>query len=382
MKPHRLSHRSPAPRILGIAGLCLCVGLAACESDATAVTSPDQRAAASPVQNAEYGKLGYRLDWRGFPTLSPGATIARMEPLGDVVVTQDTAGLVCVLEARSGERRWSDPVANPLTRFVGLNRDGKRLIVSSESEVFTFDLDTGALLTKARLDQVVNTRPVQVAEILVYGCNSGQVLGQLTLNGFRQWGSFAAGSINVDPVPVGDTGVVALASSQGDVVFLDGITGSLRGRGRMFSGPGAPIAASDTTVFVASRDHSLYAFTAESLAPLWRIRTEEPLRHAPVYHEGRVYCDMGADGMCAFDASTGKQLWSNKSVHGTFINLRDGRLIAWDGATAAMVDPIRGGLVDAVELKDIADVRADRFVDGQLYLASKAGVVSRLTPRR
>ncbi len=382
MNPTRSTHRPSAHLIVGLAGLCLGVGLAACESDATSTVSPEQRAAATAVQSAEYAKLGYRLDWRGFPTLTPGKTLARVEPLGDVVAAQDSAGLVSVLEARSGERRWADPVANPLTRFLGLNRDGKRLVVSSESDVYMFDLDTGALLSKSRLEQVANTRPVQVAEILVYGCNNGQILGQLTLNGFRQWGSYAAGSIDVDPVLLGETGIVGLASTGGDVVFVDGISGSLRNKGRMFSGPDVPIAASESAVFVASRDHSLYAFGLESSSPLWRIRTEAPLRHAPAYHEGRVYCDMGDDGLCAFDAVSGKQLWSNKNVRGTLVGLRSGRFIAWDGATAALVEPARGGLVESVELKDVAMIRADRFVDGNLFLGSKAGVITKLVPGR
>jgi outer membrane protein assembly factor BamB len=305
-----------------------------------------------------------------------------MQVLGDVLAVQETGATVSVLETRSGERRWTDPVANPLTRFVGLNRDGKRLIVSSQSQAYFYDVDTGALLTKQNFEMVVNTRPVQVGEILVYGTATGQVLGHLMLNGFRQWGSTTRGPIEVDPVELGDSGVVALASRDGDLVILDGLTGTGRGRARIYDGPEAPLAASDDTVFVASLDHSLYAFGADGAQELWRIRTEAPLRKAPVYFNGTVCCDMGESGMTCYDARSGKQQWTNKSVHGTVIAVRNSRLVVWDGRTATTLDPVRGGTVDSVELKDVDLIRTDKFVDGNLYLASTAGVVTKLTPRK
>jgi outer membrane protein assembly factor BamB len=362
--------------------LIACAGLAACESDSSKTMTPEQRSAATPAQHDEYAKLGYRVEWRGFPAISPGKNIERMEVLGDVVAVQEGGATLTILESRSGERRWTDPVGNPLTRFVGINRDGKRIILSSESEAFFFDVETGALLTKQQFAQVVNTRPVQAAEILVYGTASGQVLGHLTLNGFRQWGSYTAGAIETDPVRVGDSGLVALVSREGDLVMLDGVSGSARGRARAFEGPDAPMAASDTAIFLASRDHSLYAFAAEGGRELWRVRTEAPLRNAPTFYNGRVYCDMGETGLTAYDAATGKEVWTNKSVHGTVIAVHDGRLLVWDGKTATTIEPIRGGTVDSVPLKDVSMIRPDQFVDGHLYLASGAGVVTKLTPRK
>lgn len=372
-KAARLRHGA----LLLAAGLCL--GLAACESGPRALT-PEERSAATPMRHDDYATLGYRVEWRGFPTLSPGARLDRMEVLGDAIVAQDSAGVVTVLETRSGERRWTDPVDTPLTKFVGLNRDGNRILVSSESNLFLYDADTGAVQGKQRFAQVVNTRPVQVGEVLVYGTLTGQVLGHLILNGFRQWGSFTSAAIETDPVLLGQTGLVGIIDRAGEIVILDGLSGSARGRTKIYGGTSAPLAASDSVVYVASRDHSLYAIRDDA-SQLWRIRTEAPLQHAPAFHDGRVYCDMGADGLCAFDANTGERIWSSKDVHGAVIAMRNGRLLVWDGRTASTVDPARGALVDSVELPDTTMIRTDQFVDGQLYLVSRTGVVTRLTPR-
>jgi len=372
----------PSRKTLALAAALLAASmLAGCDSTPKSL-SPEERAAAAPAQHEEYAKLGYRVEWRGFPSLSGGARIERIEVLGDVVATQDSSAELSILEARSGERRWSEAVANPLTKFVGLNRDGKRLIVSSESQAYFYDVDTGSLLSKQSFAENVNTRPVQVAEILVFGATNGRVLGHLMLNGFQQWGAITSGSVEADPVLLGQNATVGIVSSGGDVAVYDGVTGSLRGGARVYNGAEAPLAASDEALFVASRDHSLYAFSADQVRQLWRVRTEAPLRHAPTYHDGRVYCDMGATGLTAFDAKTGKPVWSNKGAHGTVVAIRGGRPIVWDGSQAATVDPGRGGIVESVALSDVMHIRVDQFVDGNMYLVSGSGVVSKLSPRK
>jgi len=364
--------------------LLLCSAtLAGCGPSGPESNSPDVRAAAVPVHTEEYAKLGYRIDWRGFPSMFAGQQVRFFNVAGDVLLVQDSAGVLSVLEDSSGERRWSDQPAQALTKFTGNIRDGNRVICSSESEVFFFDIATGNLLDKQRLGNVVNTRPVKVGDILVYGCSNGQVLGHLTLNGFRQWGSGLDGSIETDPIRFGDSNSVALASSRGEIVALDAITGYSHGRGRIFAGPGAQMGASETTLFVASLDHSLYALDREQVSTIWRHRTEEPLRRAPVHHNGVVYCDLGSQGITAFNSGTGKVLWQNKGAHGVLTAVRKGRLVFWEGSTstATTIDPARGDTIDTVTLAQVTFLRAQPFVDGNLYGATANGVVFKLAPR-
>lgn len=370
--------------IAGALLLSLTSAAGGCAADSQPTpTSPEARAQAVPVHTDEYAKLGYRIEWRGFPTMFAGERVRFVEVLGDLVMVQDTAGVVSAIDVRSGQRRWSDQPAQRLTKYTGIVRDGNRVIVSSESEVFFYDSETGNLIDKQRLERVVNTRPVKIGEVLVYGCSDGQVLGHLTLNGFRFWGSGLDGAISTDPVQFADSSAVALVSNRGEVLVTDGQSGNGMGRSRIFGGPGAALAASDSSLFVASVDHSLYAFSRDQAQQLWRHRTEEPLRQPPVYHDGRVYCDLGGPGLTAFDSASGSKLWENKSVHGEVIALRKGRLVVWNSATSTMtlVDPARGETIDRVTLDRIAHIATDQFVDGPIYAVSANGVVAKLTPR-
>lgn len=371
----------PAAR-LGLALLVFTLSCAGCDSTGSKppLPTPQERAAAVPMQTDEFAKLGYRIDWRGFSTMLPGSTVKFFDIFGDIVVAHGSGGVVTVMESKNGSTRWSDQAANELTKFVGNIRDLDRLIISSDSEAFFYDVASGTLKARQKLAIVTNTRPVQVNDILVYGGASGQVLGHLTLNGFKQWGAMMKGPIEADPLAVG-RGRVALVSSGGDFYVIDGGTGLIQARGTMFAGTQAPIAASEKLVFIASEDHSLYAMSIDEGRQLWRIRTDAPLRKAPVFHDGRVFCDMGEGGMSAFESATGKQVWSNPKVSGTVVAVRNKRLVVYNGATAVTLDPAKGTIIDTVTLTNIKMLKPDAFVDGNMYAVSGNGVIAKLAPR-
>jgi hypothetical protein len=175
-------------------------------------------------------------------------------------------------------------------------------------------------------------------------------------------------------------------SHTGDVLFLDGATGAGFVRCKMFLGTRVPPAASNDLMFIASKDQSLYAFSPSSPAPVWRHRTNVTLRYQPVYHEGTVYCAIDGEGLTAFaefgDAGRGNIKWVSKGVYGHVIGVRAGRLLVWDGHDACLVDPANGDLIERTSLGDVAELVPDKFVDGNLYLATPAGVVAKLAPRK
>lgn len=344
------------------------------------LVSPDERAQRVRVDHDAYATMGYRLEWRGFPTMTARSEVLFFHLLGDILVAQDSAGVVSVLDATSGITRWSDQPAAPLTRFVGTVRDGNRLIVSSESEAFFMDVETGTLLDRQRLHRVAMTRPVIDPPMLVYGTSVGELFAHLMINGFKAWGHMVDGAIEVEPVLVGDT--VTVVSRGGSVLAVDSRSGSARGTNRMYAGSEAPLAASDTQVFVASLDQSIYAFDARNASLQWSKLTDTRLRYAPVYHDGRVYCTVETRGLLALDARTGGELWVAEGIIGTVVAQRDGRLIVWDGRReVVLLDPARGDVIDRVRVDNVAFMKADRFVDGNLYAVSANGVVAKFVPR-
>jgi len=358
-------------------------GMIGCTSKGPQYVSPLERAKAFEPEREAYAKLGYRHEWTGFPTMTAGGKVKFFDVLGDVVVVQESASVLSVIEAGNGASRWSDQVANPLTKFVGNIRDDKRIICCSESEAYFFDVETGALVDKKHLDKVVNTRPVIVGENLVFGTSLGEIFGQLKAVGFRTWGNTVNGSIVTNPAVMGTT--LGFVSSTGEIILLDGATGIGKMRTKIFTGSEADPAASENMMFVASLDHSLYAFTAGSPSPVWRKRTDTPLRQQPTYHDGVVYCAIDGTGLVAFDArgenGNAKELWTAKGITGSVIGIRKGRLLVWTGSEGILIDPADGAIIDRAKLAGVSMMRTDRFVDGNLYSVNESGVVVKLVPR-
>lgn len=406
-RPLALVHASTArsasarPRLFAAASLLAALaavggGLGGCESDGPRTMTLDERAASVPMQADEFSTLGYRVEWRGFPTMLPGGTVESVQVLGDALCVTDTEGVFTVLEARSGAQRWSDQAAGPLTRFFAPVRQGgsegsrgAAIILPSETEVFIYDADTGTLRTKHRLPEVASTRTALVGDALAYGASNGHLVGLLASTGFQVWGSGLTGAVDVDPVVFAQGPETIFASQAGDIVVLDALTGRGLGRSKMFAGPGAPIATSDTLAFIASLDHSLYAVTRSGGQILWRHRTNAPLRQAPAFIDGRLYVDLGeSGGFSAFDPTTGKILWQNDTVDGVAVALRNNRLVVFAGATdaagaakAVTLDPKNGRTIDTVELRSISMLVAESPKDSPVYAVSPQGVITRLSPR-
>lgn len=329
-----------------------------------------------------WAKLGYRWDWSGFPAVAKGGSIRFFDVQSDALVAQDSSGVVTLMEPANGRVRWSAEVANPLTRFVGINRLKTDLadlvIVSGESEVFQLNVQTGNLVARQSYEKVVNTRPVLIGQLAVYGTSRGEVLAHHLGTGFKAWGFGTAGAINATPVLVG--GLVAVVSSKGEYTFLEPSRGGLIGRGAMYAGMACEAAASEDLLIAASTDQSLWGL-APSGRSVWRVRTSEPLKTSPVVYGGVVYVTLPDRGFCAFDAGTGAQRWACKGVGGCLIGFRGGRLLVWDGHEAVTVDPARGSVIERATLDGVQGLVTDKMEDGVLYVITSGGVVAKFLPR-
>lgn len=333
------------------------------------------------VEHDAYAALGYRLQWRGFAQVARGFRVSDFAIVGDALVVQSDEGVVSVIDTGSGELRWADRVAGALTKFVGLNRMGDQLVVSTESEAFFYDLRTSNLDDKQRFSRVVNTTPAQVGALLIYGTTGGELISHLSTNGFQLWANSVRGSITADPVLLSDD-IVGVVSQSGDVLFVNGQTGLSTGRNRIWAGPGAALDHSEDLLFVASLDQSIYAFEARGGEQRWRRRTNVPLTDAPVHHAGRVYCVVPDEGLLCLDADTGREQWVSTSItRGHAVGMRSGRLIVWDGLTATTLDPATGDVIDQVTLRDVSRLVMDGFEDGVLYAVSESGAVSKFVTR-
>jgi len=369
--------------------LVLAAGLlAGCASsgsgDAGAAGQPKTPAVPLQVSDLnfeDYAKLGYRLEWTGFATVTTGQTLGAITPLGDVVVARDSGGAISLLSAAGGEVKWATVLSTPLTRYLGMLRDGRRIIACSDSELFFLDIDGGTLLARQPLSKVVNTAPAQYGPVVIAGSAAGEIQAHLTTTGVRAWLTGVGGLFESSPVSL-DGGRVGFVSQNGMVIILNASDGTSTGRWRMASGVTCDPCGDGETMYVASTDQSIYAFPADGgPRPKWRRRTDSVLTESPAFYSGKVYVNIPSSGFTALDSETGSPVWTTPGVSGRVVAVNKGKLVVYNGETAVTMDALTGDILERVQLAGISDMKPDIFVDGNLYVTTPSGVVHKFRQR-
>lgn len=331
----------------------------------------------------DWAKIGYRLDWVGFPFLGEEEEdnpVTIVKAYGDLLIAQNRQSTVSALEAGNGQRRWSVQLAGPLTKFVGINRDASSpipVIVSSESDVFVISTANGTIMSRERYSRVVNTQPVLAGNLLISGTSTGEVVAHYLGRNVKAWGFVTTGAFEANAVAIGD--IVAAVSQVGDVLFLT-TGGSLAGRGRIYDGLDTNPVTDNGLLFIAGRDRSVWGFDPSGYN-IWRHRTSSPLRTQPTAHNGVLYVDIPGNGLTAFEEGTGKVMWKAPNVNGTVIASRNGKLLVRSGETITLVDPSRGDILERISTPGIAKIVFDQFDDGRMYLVNEHSNVAKMIPR-
>jgi len=374
-----------------IAGLA--IGGGGCASGKPAVkpdpaTKPPTKTAASPefdfpVNHDDWSALGYRLAWVGYPVERSAKTrVVAAAAFPDALILQDSSSEVALLDSLTGERRWGVGLANPLTRFVGIVRDPLdkgRVVVSSQSEGFVMAVATGGLVAKESYEKVVNTKPLVVGGMLVFGTSTGEVLAHLMGRNVKAWGFQTGSGIDVNPVLFND-GVIGSISQSGDVVILNS-SGQMLGRNRVLGGLANNPVTDGNYLFAASTDQSVWAFT-QSGGLLWRYRTAASLTGQIAVHAGAVYVFVPRDGMTALESTTGKVLWTAKDVEGDVIAVVAGKLLVRTPKGIDAIDPVNGAVTRRVAMPGVVRFIPESMKDPTMYAVSDLGVVAKFIPRQ
>lgn len=388
--------------LLSIASLALLAGLPACQRGArssTESTKPtgvtvrmggagteDAQSDASnnrlgfPNLDAGWNDAGYRLDWVGYPFVgnTQAKSLKQLAMFPDAVVAQDSRSVVSLLDARTGQTKWSVDLGTPLTKFCGVTRDPidpTRVVISSEGEAIIMAIASGNIIGREKFARVINTAPIAEGGTYVYGTAVGEVIGHRLGYGLKGWGFQGVGPIKANPVRVG--GVVGSVSQSGDVTFIDGRTGSLVGRAKIFSGiDNQPVAAGDAMI-IAGLDQSIWCFGTNG-QERWRVRTPHKLSNQPTAIGTAVYLEVPGDGLTAFDVNTGNTLWKNPKVGGHVVVQKGATLLVHSKNTVSVIDAKRGDLIRAIPAPGIVRLEADGLENGALYAVSDRNVVARL----
>lgn len=354
--------------------------------DAGRSRTPEQRRADFPIDHADYAKIGYRLDWVGYPTVTGSLPIRFIAPYDDFIAVVEQGGRLTVLETNTGGRRCGDQIGNPLTRFMGLDRFGDQLIVATQAEVFGLNPVTCNLMTRFPMEKIASTGPLVHQNLIIFGTGAGEIMAHAivgSVEGVKAWGFATGAAIEGQPVLVGSA--VGAVSQNGQVTFVDANSGGLVGRARIWGGLATNPIADDHTMYIASLDQSIYAIAAHGGTLLWRHRTPYALRQQPALRQAEdgsvLYAAVPEQGLVALDAGTGQVMWTTANFQGSVIGANRGRLVAFDGETAALIDPQRGDILERVKLPGALFLKADAFEDGNLFVVSRSGVVARFNPR-
>ncbi len=382
-------HAARRPSLLRF-GVCAALAglvgaLGGCSSGTRTVKAVDVRTVELPGQ--DLAKLGYRRDWTGFPFITSKQEVREILPTADGVFVQESGSTVSMFDVQTGQRRWNNTLAGPLTKFISVRRGEPggvpMLLVSSESDVYMLDPQTGNLLDRQNLRKVASSGPVVYGDLLLYGTSTGEILAHLTRTANTLWSFDLDGPIEQAPVRFDDV-VIAVAQS-GQIAFLEPTAGQLRGMAKMFRGISVPPVVGSQMVFVASLDQSIYAYEPRSGTQIWRLRTSYPITSQPVAHDGMLYIELQDRGLCALAQNAppqGSVLWSNDKVRGDVVGLRNNRLVVWTGSELVTLSPANGVVFDRVAMPDVAMVATDAFADGNLYAVGKSGAVVKLVPMR
>lgn len=389
-----MTHRTPIIGTLAVAAL-LVASLPGCSTPPPATkgmtadevkTLVESRRAECPLPDEDLARIGYRLDWVGYPDVGPGEHVTSINIASDIIAIQDSSSTVSALDPTNGSRRWSFLLGSRLVRFSPLVRNGPAVYASSDAELFLLRAEDGNFIQsdskvfkpRQSFSRISSTAPIVLGNQIVFGSASGEIIGHSTDLGLRRWGFLAKGPIVHSLVRVGDT--VAAVTQTGQVVFLDPFSGHPVGTGTTYGSLDTdPIAAGNTLV-VASRDQSLYCFDTDG-RQIWRFRTPHPLTVQPSSDSGVVYCDLQDQGLTAFNAINGNVLWKSPEAHGTVFASRKGRLLAFDGKTVTVLDRERGDVIDSLNFEYADRFVTDKFADGNLFVVSKSGLVAKLVLR-
>lgn len=363
--------------VVSIAGVT-----AACSSTQTsskAITSSD----AEPwvIDHDAWHELGYRWEWTGYPLMSKGAGLTDAVTFDDAIITTASDTTVTCLESSTGKVRWAKQLDRPTTQLFEPVRVGNTLYITSDTDLHELSIKNGNTLDRDNVRAIINTRPLIIGNLAFFGTTRNEIFAFETTNDFKLWSYTFDGEIESPAIKVNDD-IIAMISAGGDIRVLGARSGNSILKANIAGGSFNDMLVDDGNLFIASNDQSLYSFSLEDASRKWRKRTSKPLTVQPAIHDGVLYASTADQGLSAFDSASGKMLWSNNDISGWVVSIANGdELIVWTGSSLAAVDKDSGDVITNTDLKGAAGVRADEFIDGNLYIISPTGALAKFTLR-
>lgn len=364
-------------------------GLVGCSSSSTTGSSSNSSSMSSQgtlaaaddwsIDHADWAELGYEWRWTGFPPVQPGGILDHATAYEDILVFQGSGSTLSVLETSTGKVRWSRQVDRPATVFQESVRLGDTLYTASDTELWEINVRNGNTIDRDSLGTLVNTSPLIMNNLAIFGTLSGELFAFQLANDFKLWSYRFDGPIHVPAIQIDEYYIAAL-SENGELRTLESINAHTGMTTRIAGGTDANILTDGIGIYIASKDQSLYAFDSSDGFRFWRKRSSEPVTVQHTLHEGIIYATTSDTGLVAIESSTGEELWKNDSIGGWVITVNDGNeLIVWSGYELLAIDKDRGDVIARMPLTDIAGIRTDATENGDIYIITLEGTVAKFS---
>tara|TARA_R110002073_G_scaffold118918_3_gene258971 strand:- start:68863 stop:70038 length:1176 start_codon:yes stop_codon:yes gene_type:complete len=368
----------------GAATLGGCSSTSSTSNDSASTTKGSDAPIVKPewkIAHSDWSDIGFEWQWTGYPPLQSGSWIDHVTAYDDIIVTQGSGSTLSVLETSTGKVRWSRQVDRPSTVFQESIRRGDTLYTASDTELWELNIRNGNTLDRDSLGSLVNTSPLIVDNLAIFGTLSGELFAFQMTNDFKLWSYRFDGPIHVPAISVNDSYIAAI-SENGELRTLENTNAHTGMFIRIAGGTEATLLTDQVGIYVASKDQSLYAFDIEDGFRFWRKRSSAPVVIQHTLYEGVVYATTKDTGLVAIDSATGEELWSNKDIGGWVVTVIDNnQLIVWSGQELLAVDKDRGDVISKMSLSGISGIRTNSIDDGDLYVITLEGTVAKFSLR-
>ncbi len=250
----------------------------------------------------------YLLEYKPFEPAGPA-----IDPATGMVVVATRDGYVQAFSAE-GKELWYWTGKGPYLASPGIGA-GLVFVGGIDGKVHAFDAAKGHVVWTYSYREEFGSQPVVVGDLVYFATLEGTVLALEAKTGNWRWhfrrepvGKFTI--LGVGKPAVVD-GVLYQGFSDGTVVALDALTGAVKwdrkvGRGEYADVDGDPQVTKDR-IFVASYAGQVAALDRSSGVPVWEARAPYAYKAGL---DGDTFVVVTTSEVMAFDARTGKALWS------------------------------------------------------------------------
>lgn len=362
-----------------LAGSAAALGGCTSSADTTRTDDAALQVQEWTINHADWSQMGYEWQWTGFPPLQLGALIDHATAYDDVLVFQGSGSTLSVLETNTGKVRWSRQVDRPSTRFQESVRRGETLYTASDTDLWEINIRNGNTLDRDALGTLVNTSPLIVDGLAIFGTLAGELFAWQLENDFKLWSYKFNGPIHVPAISVSENYIAAI-SEAGDLRTLETINAYSGMTAQIAGGTDTNLLTDGVGIYIASKDQSLYAFDIEDGFRFWRKRSSAPITVQHTLYQGVVYATTQDTGLTAIDSATGETLWETGTIGGWVLTVVDEKeLIVWSGYELLAIDKDRGDVIERMPLQNIAGIRTNSIDNGDLYVITLDGSVAKFS---